>query len=330
MKKSMAILVFIVLVITLVSCGSGTEAYSRTGLNLGTVITVTIYGGNGEVTLDRIFDEIYRLESILSKSIETSDISKINQAAGETPVALQPETITVLVESLRFYEISNGYFNIAIGPLVELWGIGTENAAVPDENDILNALSKVDLRDLAIRGETAGLLEKGMSLDTGGIAKGYIADRVAEIAKAEGCSGALINLGGNVLTVGKKPDGTKWKIGIQDPFEPTGEYMQVVHVDEMSVVTSGPYERNFQENGITYHHILDPFTGYPVANDIAGVTVICEKSIDGDGLSTTVFALGAEAGIAIIENLDNTECYIILDDGTILMSSGFREYLALK
>ena len=153
----------------------------------------------------------------------------------------------------------------------------------------------------------AGLLEKGMSLDTGGIAKGYIADRVAEIAKAEGCSGALINLGGNVLTVGKKPDGTKWKIGIQDPFKPTGEYMQVVQVDEMSVVTSGPYERNFQENGIIYHHILNPFTGYPVANDIAGVTIICEKSIDGDGLSTTVFTLGAEAGIAIIENIDNTE-----------------------
>jgi thiamine biosynthesis lipoprotein len=169
-----------------------------------------------------------------------------------------------------------------------------------------------------------------MSLDTGGIAKGFIADSIADIIKSENCSGALINLGGNVLAIGEKPDGSTWKIGIQDPFEPTGEYMQVVEVGEMSVVTSGPYERNFEEGGVTYHHILNPFTGYPIANDIAGVTVICEKSIDGDALSTTVFALGYEAGIKLIENIESTECYIVLKDGTIQMSSDFGKYIVLE
>ncbi len=166
-----------------------------------------------------------------------------------------------------------------------------------------------------------------MSIDTGGIAKGFIADRIAEILKNEGCSGAIINLGGNVLTLGNKPDGSKWKIGIQDPFKSTGNYMEIVKVDEMSVVTSGPYERNFEEDGVLYHHILDPFTGYPVVNNIAGVTIISEKSIDGDGLSTSVFAMGVEEGLALTEKTDNTECYIVLDDGTIIMSTGFSDYL---
>lgn len=267
------------------------------------------------------------MNQFYQKKIESSDIYKINSNAGKEKVELLSETTAVLTESLKYYEMSNGYFDITIGPLIDLWKIGTEEAALPSDEAIKSALELIDITKFDYCCNTALLVDPLMTIDTGGIAKGYIADRIAEVLKNDGCSGALINLGGNVLTVGEKPNGSKWRIGIQDPFKSTGNYLEIVNVNEMSVVTSGPYERNFVENGVRYHHILDPFTGYPVVNNIAGVTIISEKSIDGDGLSTSVFAMGIEDGIALIEKTDNTECYIILDDGTILMSSGFADYL---
>jgi len=325
MKKLLILLVAIVISITACSTGSDAEV-SRNSFNLGTVISLTVYGGQEENSLDAAFEEIVRLEAILSKKIEGSDIYKINNNAGAEKVELQPETMVILAKSLENYEKSNGYFDITIGPLVDLWKIGTEEAALPGSDAIESALELINIEKFDFCGNTAFLTEPLMSIDTGGIAKGFIADRIAEILKNEGCSGAIINLGGNVLTLGNKPDGSKWKIGIQDPFKSTGNYMEIVKVDEMSVVTSGPYERNFEEDGVLYHHILDPFTGYPVVNNIAGVTIISEQSIDGDGLSTSVFAMGVEEGLALIEKTDNTECYIVLDDGTIIMSTGFSDY----
>ncbi len=330
MKKTLLIILSIIMVAASACSIKNKEPLSRTGFHLGTIVTVTLYGGNGEESLDKVFEEIERLESILSKHVEGSDIQKINAAAGVDSIELQPETIVVLTQSTRYYEISKGYFNITVGPLVSLWGIGTEDAAVPSEDDLAAALAKVNMDEFIFCCDTAELLKPGMSIDTGGISKGYIADKVAEIIKDEECIGAIINLGGNVLAVGKKPDGSKWKIGIQDPFEATGEYREVAEIGEMSVVTSGPYERNFEENGVVYHHIIDPFTGYPVVNEIAGVTIISEKSIDGDGLSTSVFAMGTEAGLELIENIENTECYIVLDDGSSIMSSGFGKYIVLN
>ncbi|MCK5759595.1 MAG: FAD:protein FMN transferase [Clostridiales bacterium] len=326
MKKLLILLVSITISITACSVGSNAE-FSRTGFHLGTVISITVYGGRGEDSLDTAFEEIIRLESILSKKIEGSDIYKINSNAGKDKVELQPETMLVLAESLKHNEKSNGYFDITIGPLVDLWKIGTEEAALPSEDAIKSVLELIDINKFEYCCNTALLTEPLMSIDTGGIAKGYIADRIAEVLKKDGCRGVLINLGGNVLTAGEKPDGGKWRIGIQDPFKSTGNYMEIVTVDEMSVVTSGPYERNFVEDGVLYHHILDPFTGYPVVNNIAGVTIVSKKSIDGDGLSTSVFAMDIDDGLALIEETDNTECYIVLNDGTIIMSSGFSDYL---
>ena len=326
MKKIISALLCILVLFT--SCGMNSDIeFSRTGFHLGTVVSITVYGGNGESSLDLAFDEIIRLESILSKKIEGSDIYNINSNAGLEYVELKPESLLIIEKSLEYYKKSNGYFDITIGPLVDLWNIGTEEAAVPTPDEIENALVLIDINKLDFINDMIGLKEPLMSIDTGGIAKGYIADRIAEVLKNDGCSGVLINLGGNVLTAGEKPDGGKWRIGIQDPFKSTGNYMEIVTVDEMSVVTSGPYERNFVEDGVLYHHILDPFTGYPVVNNIAGVTIVSKKSIDGDGLSTAVFAMGIDDGLTLIEETDNTECYIVLNDGTIIMSSGFSDYL---
>lgn len=327
MKKSLLIIITILLLIS-ASCKRGNEEpLSRTGFHLNTIINITIYGGNGNETLDLAFDEVDRLEALLSKHVEGSDIYKINEAAGQTSIELQPDTMVLLAESKRFFELSKGFFDITVGPLVDLWGIGTEEAAVPAPNDLEAALDLVNMDAFDFCCSSAELLKDGMSIDTGGIAKGYIADKVAQVLKDEGCSGAVINLGGNVLTIGKKPDGSKWRIGVQDPFKSTGTYMEVVEIDEMSVVTSGPYERNFEEDGVVYHHILNPYTGYPIENNIAGVTVISGKSIDGDGLSTSIFAMGAKAGLELVEKTENTECYFVLNDGTIIMSSGFGKYI---
>jgi len=328
MKRYMPLLLAIIIILFVAGCSSDNDTpVSKTGLHMSTVITITAYGDNAEETLDQAFDEIIRLESILSKTLEGSDIYEINEAAGSDVAQLTSETVNVITESLRYYELSKGYFDFSIGPLVDLWGIGTDHAMVPSDDDLSKAISKIDLDSLIFNGDSAGLPEAGMALDVGGIAKGYIADMVADIIRNSDCTGAVINLGGNVMTIGQKPDGSKWKVGLQDPFQTTGSYMEVVEVGEMSVVTSGPYERNFEENDVVYHHILNPFTGYPIENDIASVTIISKKSIDGDGLSTSVFAMGKTDGLALVESLDNTECYIVFEDGTILMSTGFSAYL---
>jgi len=161
-----------------------------------------------------------------------------------------------------------------------------------------------------------------MTLDLGGIAKGYIADKVCDLLIQYNCKGAIINLGGNVLTLGEKPDNTLYKIGIQDPSKPVGEYLAIVKIKAKSVVTSGIYERYFIKDGIRYHHILNPFNGYPYESDIAGITIISNKSVDGDALSTICFTLGTKKTLAFIETIENTEAIVVDIDGNIIKSSG--------
>jgi len=325
MKKILALILALIFIFS--SCSRSNEPYSRTDFYLGTVVTLTIYDDNAENLMDGAMAEIERLENLLSRSIDGSDINRINESAGLNGVRVSLETVEVIEKGIEFYNISEGLFDITIGPLVDLWGIGTESAGVPKEEERLAAIDNIGIEAIETDGNLVFLASSGMKLETGGIAKGYIADKVAEYLRENNCEAAVINLGGNVLTLGKKPDGSTWKIGIQNPFESTGTYIRVVEVDEKSVVTSGPYERFFEENGTVYHHILNPFTGYPVDSDIAGVSIISDKSMDGDGLSTTVFALGSEKGMALIETIGDAECIIILKDGNIEYSSGLLQYL---
>ena len=325
MKKIFLILLIIAVLFT--SCKTDSEPYSKTDFYLGTVVTITIYDKNAEDMVNGSMAEIERLEGLLSANIEDSEITRINSSAGIAGVDVSDDTLAVIRKGLEYYDKSNGLFDISIGTLVDLWGIGTEDARVPSQKEINDALDLIGIKNIEITGNNVMLLKKGMKIDVGGIAKGYIADKIAEYLRDNGCDAAVINLGGNVLTVGRKPDGTKWRIGIQNPFESTGTYLRVVEVDEMSVVTSGSYERFFVEDGITYHHILDPNTGYPVDSDISGVSIISNRSVDGDGLSTSVFALGYEKGMSLIELISGVECIIILKDGDIEYSSGIAEYL---
>lgn len=291
---------------------------------LDTLITITLYDGSDQNLIDQCFTEITRLEKLLSKNIVGSDIDNINQAAGINEISVSAETIEVLKKGIAYSVLSNGAFDLSIGPLVDLWSIGNKDAKVPDATDITNALSTINYKNIIINEDksTVFLAQKNMILDLGGIAKGYIADKLYTLLEENECSSAIINLGGNVLTLGTKPSGDLFRIGIQNPNLEIGNYLAIVEVSNQSIVTSGIYERYFIENDIKYHHILSPFTGFPYDSDIAGVTIISPKSIDGDALSTTCFALGTEKAITLIESLENTEAIFINSEGTIIKTTG--------
>ncbi|MEG0324752.1 MAG: FAD:protein FMN transferase, partial [Raoultibacter sp.] len=253
-------------------------------------------------------------EYLLSRHLPESDISRINKAHGEK-ITIAAETFHVL-EASRFYgEASGGIFDITMGAACKLWDFSSEE--LPDPAELEEALHHVDWHALEL-GEQEGiywaqLTDPKASLDVGGIAKGFIADDLRLLLAKAGFRNGIINLGGNVVTFGSKPDGAPWTIGIRNPADPAS-LIGAVPLAEGSVVTSGLYERCFIKDGVRYHHILDPKTGYPVKTDIGGASIISEKSLDGDGYSTTVFALGSKAALEFVENLPAIEALLVLED----------------
>ena len=288
-----------------------------------TVVTLTLYDTDDSSILDDCFQEMARYESLLSRTREGSDIWKINHSHGEA-VEVSDSTIELLKLALQYSKRSEGVFDPTISSVVSLWNF-TENPEklLPDQKEIDEALSHVDYRNIQIDGNTVTLLDPAASLDLGGIAKGYIADQLKAFLTDKGITSALINLGGNNLALGTKPNKQPWKIGIQKPFGKTSELVTVLSVDGQSVVTSGNYERYFEKDGQIYHHILDTKTGYPIQNHLQGVTILSDSSAEGDALSTTCFALGLEKGMELIETLPNVEALFITDDGALHRSSNF-------
>lgn len=238
----------------------------------------------------------------------------LNQAAGKEYTQLSPDTFYVLEKGKYFSELSGGKFDITIGPLVKLWNIGADKAAIPRESEIKAKASLVNYKDLLLNKQnlSAKLNTPGMMVDLGGIAKGYAADEAIRVIKEAGYQHAMVNIGGNVLTLNTKPDGGYWRLGLQDPLKPRGEYMGIVKLNNQTLVTSGSYERYFEVDGKRYHHILNPQTGYPEENSILSVSIITKVSIDADALSTTIFMLGLEKGMQLIENLPDTEAIFIM------------------
>lgn len=290
-----------------------------------TVVTLTLYGTDDTSILDACFQEMARYEALLSRTREGSDIWKINHSHG-TPVEVSDLTIDLLLLALHYSELSEGIFDPTIASVVSLWNF-TENPEklLPDQKEIDEALSHVDYRNIQINGNTVTLLDPAASLDLGGIAKGYIADQLKAFLTDKGITSALINLGGNNLALGTKPNDQPWKIGIQKPFGTASDLVTVLSINGQSVVTSGNYERYFEKDGQIYHHILDTQTGYPVQNHLQGVTILSDSSADGDALSTTCFALGLEKGMELIETLPDIEALFITDDGQLHRSSGFPD-----
>lgn len=336
MKKLLRITSTLILTFTLCGCtinnsGNNDLKVSKSEFMLDTVITLTIYGTDDDSSIDEIFNTISELEGKLSIHEEGSELALIRENAGINPVSVSKDTLAIFEKSVEYSNLSGGLFDITAGPLISLWAIGTEDQRVPSLEEIESALELIDYEKISINHEesTVYIENKGMYANLGAIAKGYIADKAAEKAKELGIDSAILNLGGNVLLIGSKPDGSNFKVGIQDPDESTGGYMGIVEGSNLSIVTSGDYERYFIENGVKYHHILNPYSGYPVDSDIKSVSIITENSFDGDALSTTVLLMGLEKGLEFIEATEKTDAIFITKDNEIILTDGAKEIFQL-
>lgn len=309
--------------VTMTACNHS-NSYKQSRYMLNTIVEITIYDKNSQQIMDELFDDIQAMENKYSRYIADSEISKINNNP-DTAVTVSEDTLDLIEQGLYFSSLSNGLFDISIGPLVDLWGITQDNPKVPSQAEIDSVLGKIDYRNISIDRENRTVsVKNGMSLDTGAIAKGFITDKLLSVLREKKVNSALLNLGGNLYLYGSKPDGSLWKVGIRDPFGLQGDYIGTVSVKDISIVTSGIYERYFEQDGKRYHHILNPKTGYPENNGLASVSILSPSSAQCDGLSTACFLLGLEDGMELIEKLDDVEAIMITMDKKVYLSSGIK------
>lgn len=302
------------------------EPISKEGLFLGTFCKITIYDKASRDVLEKTFDRINEIENKMTITKTNSEVININSKAGSDYVKVSPDTFSVIKQGKYYSELSQGKFDITIGPIVKLWNIGTDKARVPSPNEIKNKLPLVDYNNILLdeKENKIMLKEKDMLIDLGAIAKGYAGDEVKRVLEENGIKHALINLGGNLVTLGSKLDNKDWKLGVQNPFDSRGEYLGTIEVSDKAIVTSGIYERYIEKDGKRYHHILSPKNGYPVDNSLVSVSIIAHKSIDADALSTTAFALGLENGLKLIESLKNVDAIFVTKDSDVYVTSGLK------
>ena len=307
-------------------CAAKKELVKTTevGFYLDTVITMTAYVEDAQVLKDAMA-ECGRYERLLSRTAEGSDVWRINHADGE-PVEVSDDMAAILQCAKRIGDLTGGAFDVTIAPVSTMWDFTSGKAELPDADEIAKAAELVDYTKIELDGKTVRL-PAGMMIDLGGIAKGYIADRVKAYLEGHGVKHAILSFGGNVVAIGLKPDGTEWKVGIQDIDKPTGDSMLVSRNTGGSTVTSGIYERGFDLDGVRYHHLLSSETGWPVQNELASVTIFSESSMEGDALSTAAFVLGTEEGLKLIEGLAGTEAVFIARDRGVTYSSGAEAYM---
>lgn len=331
MIKSKKFLLLFILIFTLsiisTACNiTEKKPMSKNGFFLGTFCKITIYDKTSKDILDKAFNRINEIENKMTINKKNSEVININSKSGLDFVKVSPDTFDVIEKSLYYSQLSKGKFDISIGSIDKLWNIGTDKARVPSHKEIKSKIPLVNYKNIKLNKKDSSIMlkEKGMLIDLGGIAKGYVADEVKKVLAENGVKQALINLGGNVVTLGNKVDGTEWKIGIQDPFNPRGKYLGIISVPNKTIVTSGIYERYFEKDGKQYHHILDTKTGYPVDNSLVSVSIISDKSIDADALSTTIFSLGLDDGLKLVESLDNVDAIFVTKDYEIYISSSIK------
>jgi len=313
------------------------EQVSETRLLLDTFCTITIYGAADPGLLDEAFELCAEYEALLSITAEGGDVWRVNHAGGE-PVTVDPRTIELIKEGLEFGVISSGMFDITIGRLSRLWDFGAADGddlslepTIPAEAELEAARVTVDYRQVSIDGDTVQLANSDAWLDLGAIAKGYIADKIAGFLTEHGVTMALIDLGGDIMTVGNKQDGSPWRIAVREPFGEMDEYLGVIEISAeipgvmpgeipgVSVTSSGVYERQFEKDGVLYHHILDPNTGMPVKSDVISATVLAENAVTGEGLSTTMVLLGSSEIQGLLYKYPGfIGAVLVLDSGEVL------------
>ncbi|MBQ4650067.1 MAG: FAD:protein FMN transferase [Firmicutes bacterium] len=369
-KAFLALMLIAALIIPQTACGSNGENNNRgigkTGFYLDTVCSVTVYGmEDPDGSLAAMSDDDFELhvlqlitdafllcsdyEQHLSKTIETSHISRIN-AAGGKPVEVSDEAVEIIEKGLYYGQLSGGAFDITIGKATDLWDFhdnletGHEGGQIPSQEALDEAVSHVDYKNVKVDGNSVKLTDPETEINLGGIAKGYIADKVASYLERRGVTSGVVDLGGNIVVIGAKSrshicgngtdpeETTPFNIGITDPTSGTGNLLGLLPCSDKTVVTSGTYERYFEVDGVKYHHILDPETGYPVETDVLSVTIISDRgnSADCDGLSTTCLALGMEKGLELVRGLDGFEAIFVDVDGNVEMTSTETGFLLNK
>lgn len=326
-RKMIGVFCAAVLLLCAGACANNTlPKISDTRFMLDTVVTLTAYTDDSSV-INEAFDLCEHYEKIFSRTVENSDVWRINHSGGEK-VTVNDDTAKLISLCLEYGDKSDGMFDISVAPVSSLWDFSSEEGSVPDADKIKQALAFVGYEQI-ILSDCDITVPNGVGIDLGAAAKGYIADRIAEVFRKKDIP-AVINLGGNVLTVGHKPDGTDWKIGVRDPNGEENAELCTVSVGEKSLVTSGIYERYFMNDGVRYHHLLSTDDGYPVNNGIASVTVMTDSSVQGDILSTMLYLFGLDKGMEYVEANDGVEALFVTLDGEISCSSGFAFQKAAK
>ena len=309
------------------------DPISATAFKLNTVVTVTVYDSQDQEILDGALALCDEYERIFSRTLPESELYRLNEGQLQEDggnYSLSDPLAELTAAGLYYGELSDGAFDISIAPVSSLWDFTSGEGSVPDSGAIAAALELVDYRDVSLEGDEIRFAKEGMQLDLGAVAKGYIADRIKDYLLEQGVESAIIDLGGNILCVGSRPGGDPFRIGLQRPFASHSETVATVEITDKSVVSSGIYERYFEEDGVLYHHILNPETGYPYDNGLVSVTIISDESVDGDGLSTSCFALGLEKGMELINSLPDVQAVFITEDGELHFSEGFEEELTVE
>lgn len=305
-KKIVLTIMLSLLIISQTGCGNK-EAVTGSDEYLDTACEITLYGCDGDEAQEIItggFRVIADNEALLSKTVEGSDVDRINDSGGKA-VKVSDITAETIATGLEVGELSGGDFDITIGRLTDLWDFKSENPEVPSETDIRAAAETVDYRQVDLSGNRVRLNKDGSEMDLGGIAKGYIADLVTEYLEKEGVESGIVNLGGNVVAIGSRADGEDFTIGIERPYSDRTEIIGSVSVSDKTVVTSGIYERKFEKDGVLYHHILDPETGFPADTDLEAVTIVADRGYSGfcDALSTACLMAGADGARTLVEKI---------------------------
>lgn len=320
--------------IFLIGCTSeNTNPISISEFKLNTIVTITIYDSQNTQLLDECMAICDRYELLFSRTNPESELYRLNHRKLDSlngTYNLSSDTAALIEKGLEYSRLSDGAFDITVAPLSDLWNFTSSSPKAPDAGRIQSVLPLVDYKNIELRGQSFRFLQDKTALDLGAVAKGFIADEIKAYLTFQGVNSAMINLGGNVLCVGNKPDGAAFKIGIQKPFADRNETIATMEITDKSVVSSGIYERFFEENQKLYHHLLNPKTGYPYNNGLISVTIISDLSVDGDGLSTACFALGLEKGMALIESLPQTDAIFITEDYEMHYSKDFETIYKIK
>jgi len=325
--KKITVLLLIFVLFSLTGCQPEEEKTFETQIfAMDTVMTITATGGDTQAALTAAREEIERLEALLSVTDENSEISAVNRGAG-TPVTVSEETADIVRQALSDAELTGGRFNIAIYPISKAWGFTTVEYRIPEQKEIRDLLQKTDVDAITVEGNEI-TIGAGMEIDLGGIAKGYAGDAVRGILSDYGVTSAIINLGGDVQLLGTNVDGVPWRVAVQ---EPDGEdYICIVRASNLAVATSGSYERFFiGEDGVRYHHIIDPVTGAPAQSGLSSVTVVTESGSNGDALATALFIMGAEDAADFWRENGGFEALMVSDSGEIFVTEGFVDMYEL-